>query len=347
MANEKKILRVLKGGKETVPPVWLMRQAGRYLPEYQEVRAKAGGFLDLVFNPDLAAEVTLQPIRRFGFDAAILFSDILVVPQALGTRVWFEEGEGPRLDPVTVENAAVLANKNLDLALLNPIFETVGLIREGLQREGLEQTALIGFAGAPWTVACYMIEGGGSDDYAQARKWVSDAPQALGQLIDALTDVTAAYLIKQIASGAEIVQIFDSWAGLLKDPEDFRRWVIEPTQRIVAKVRQFYPDVPVIGFPRGAGPHYRAYIEATHIQAVGLDQHVTMNKAQKYQSLIPVQGNLDPGILKTGEMLEASIDSILETLSAGPHIFNLGHGIHKDTPPAHVTRLMTRIRKAA
>lgn len=346
MTIRKPLLNVLAGGTETVPPIWLMRQAGRYLPEYQEVRAKAGGFLDLVFNPKLAAEVTLQPLRRYRFDAAILFSDILIVPQVLNCAVRFDAGEGPRLQTVDEVFVQSLSPEIFNLNILNPVFETVSRIAAGMKAEGFDHTALIGFAGGPWTVACYMIEGGSSEDYAKALHWVREQPEDLQKLIDALTAVTVAYLVKQIAAGAEVLQLFDSWAGLLTTENDFRRWVIEPTRRIIETVHQFYPDIPVIGFPRGAGPQYRAYAENAGVQALGLDQRVTLAKAQKYQTLLPVQGNLDPEILKTGEGLEVSIDRIVESLRHGPHIFNLGHGIIKETPPENVARLVNHVRKA-
>lgn len=345
MKIEKPFLNVLGGQVEPVPPIWLMRQAGRYLPEYQEVRARAGGFLDLVFNPELAAEVTLQPLRRFGFDAAILFSDILIVPQALGCAVRFDAGEGPKLEAVNENFIRNLNPEKFNAAILNPVFETVSRIAEGMKTEGFNQTALIGFAGSPWTVACYMIEGGGSVDYKTALFWANEKQQQLQILIDSLVDMTAAYLVKQVAAGAEALQLFDSWAGLLTNEDDFRRWVIEPTRRIVERVHQFYPLIPIIGFPRGAGPQYRAYIEGAGVQALGLDQHVTLTKAQKYQTALPVQGNLDPEILRTGEGLEAAADKILSVLGQGPFIFNLGHGVIKETPPAHVTRLVNHIRK--
>jgi len=345
MTSTKPFLNVLAGETEAVPPVWLMRQAGRYLPEYQEVRAKAGGFLNLVFNPELAAEVTLQPLRRFQFDAAILFSDILVVPQALNCAVRFDTGEGPRLDAVDDDFIRGLEQTAFKLDVFDPVFETVSRIAEGMDAEGFDQTALIGFAGSPWTVACYMIEGGGSADFKTALHWAKEKPDSLQKLCDALADVTAAYLIKQVGAGAEALQLFDSWAGLLSDEADFERWVIEPTCRVIDRVRQYCPDTPIIGFPRGAGPHYKLYAENVDIQALGLDQHVTMAKAQKYQDILPVQGNLDPGILVSGEGLEKAVDGILDALANGPHIFNLGHGIIKETPPEHVARLIKHIRE--
>ncbi len=344
MTTGKPLLNVLAGVKEPVPPIWLMRQAGRYLPEYQEVRARAGGFLDLVFNPELACEVTMQPLRRYRFDAAILFSDILVVPQALHCAVRFDAGEGPKLDAVDDRFIEQLGVTDFNLNVFDPVFETVARIGEAMDTEGFDQTTLIGFAGAPWTVACYMIEGGGSADFKTALHWVREKPEALQKLIDVLADVTAAYLIKQVGAGAEALQLFDSWAGLLTDEADFEHWVIEPTCRVIDRVRQYCPDTPIIGFPRGANVHYKLYAEETDIQALGLDQHVTLAKAQKYQNIIPVQGNLDPEILKTGEGLKESAAKIIEGLQAGPHIFNLGHGIIKETPPEHVTRLVDFIR---
>ncbi len=344
MSIKKPFLNVLAGEKEAVPPVWLMRQAGRYLPEYREVRAKAGGFLDLVFNPELACEVTLQPLRRFGFDAAILFSDILIVPQALNCAVRFDAGEGPKLEAINADFIQALKQQKFNLSVFDPVYETVSRIAEGMDAEGFDQAALIGFAGSPWTVACYMIEGGGSPDFKKALQWIAEKPDDLQVLMDALADVTAAYLIKQAAAGAEALQLFDSWAGLLTNEADFERWVIAPTCRVIDRVRQFFPDIPVIGFPRGAGMHYPLYAEQLDIQALGLDQHVTLTEAQKYQAIMPVQGNLDPEILRTGERLEKAAEGIISALADGPHIFNLGHGIIKETPPEHVTRLINCIR---
>lgn len=346
MTTDKKIIKVLHGEREHIPPVWLMRQAGRYLPEYQKVRADAGGFLDLVFNPALAAEVTLQPIRRYGFDAAILFSDILVVPQALGSPVRFDAGEGPRLLQADDEFVDGLDSKKIKWDVFNPVYETVSLIRTGLAREGYDNTALIGFAGAPWTVACYMIEGGGSESYQVAKNWVMQKPEKLALLVEVLTEVTTTYLLEQVKAGAEVLQIFDSWAGLLMEETDFRRWVVDPTRRITDAVKAVYPQVPVIGFPRGAGPLYKIYIEESGVSAVGLDQHVSLMRAQHYQKSLPVQGNLDPEILKSGHGLEKAAMDIISALSAGPHVFNLGHGVIKETPPEHITRLMQIIRGA-
>lgn len=345
MTITKPFLKVLSGQRAVVPPVWLMRQAGRYLPEYREVRAQAGGFLDLVFNPKLACEVTLQPLRRFRFDAAILFSDILIVPQALHCGVRFDAGEGPRLDAVDDDFIKALNPARFDFGVFTPIYETVSLIARGMKAEGFDQTALIGFAGSPWTVACYMIEGRGGSDFKTTLHWARAKTDVMQALMDHLADVTAEYLIRQVEAGAEALQLFDSWAGLLTEEHDFKRWVIEPTQRVIARVRQVYPDVPLIGFPRAAGMHYKIYAESLDIQALGLDQHVTMAKAQAYQSIMPVQGNLDPDILLSGEGLETAIDSIVEGLSKGAHIFNLGHGITKETPPEHVARLVNHLRR--
>ncbi len=345
MTMVKPFLEVLEGKAQPVPPVWLMRQAGRYLPEYRQVRAQAGGFLDLVFNPELAAEVTLQPLRRFGFDAAILFSDILVVPQALDCAVRFDSGEGPRLAAIDEAFIDALDPENFKFDVFAPVYETVSRIRDGMEAEGFDQTALIGFAGSPWTVACYMIEGGGSTDFKKALHWVKEKPEQLDILMDHLADVTAAYLLKQVAHGAEALQLFDSWAGLLTAEEDFYRFVIEPTARVIARIRQFYIDIPLIGFPRGAGAHYQTYAEELDLQALGLDQHVNLLQAQRYQSIMPVQGNLDPEILLRGEGLEQAVDNIINALSTGAHIFNLGHGIIKETPPEHVALLVQHIRR--
>lgn len=344
MTISKPFLKVLAGQRMEIPPVWLMRQAGRYLPEYRAVRAQAGGFLDLVFNPALACEVTLQPLRRFGFDAAILFSDILIVPQAMHCSVRFDAGEGPRLAAVDDDFVSALDPAKFDVSVLTPVFETVSLIAQGMKTEGFDRTALIGFAGSPWTVACYMIEGRGGTDFAKSLHWVREKPEVLQVLMDHLADVSADYLIAQVAAGAEALQLFDSWAGLLADEDDFRRWVIEPTRRVIARVRRVYPDIPVIGFPRAAGRHYKIYA-GLDIQALGLDQDVSLADARLYQTILPVQGNLDPALLMHGEGLEEAIDEIVAALAGGPHIFNLGHGISKETPPEHVARLVSHLRR--
>ena len=343
---DKKFLRALAGEAMAVPPVWLMRQAGRYLPEYRETRAQAGGFLDLVYNPRLAAEVTLQPLRRFGFDAAILFSDILVIPQALGQPLRFTAGEGPQLDRLTgADDLARLDAGNVDKTLA-PVYETLAEIRAGMTREGFADTALIGFAGAPWTIACYMAEGQGSRDYMAAKTWAYRDPAGFDRLIDIVTDATVHYLGRQIDAGAEAVQLFDSWAGAA-DETLFARYVAAPAKKIAAALRARYPQVPLIGFPRGAGVMYESYARETGVTALGLDTQVPLAQAQALQKILPVQGNLDPAVLLAGgAALDAAVDRLRSALGAGPHIFNLGHGIVKETPPEHVAQLVRRIRGA-
>lgn len=339
----KPFLRALKGETVSPPPIWLMRQAGRYLAEYRAVRKQVGGFLDLCYTPELAAEVTLQPIRRFGFDAAILFSDILVVPHALGQRVEFLEGEGPRLEPI--RQAKALDRLDIDglHSRLAPVYETVGRLAVSLPAE----TALIGFAGAPWTVATYMVEGGSSRDFAATRGWGFSDPEGFARLIDLVTEATAAYLCRQVEAGAEALQLFDSWAGVLSEDE-FRRWVIAPTARIVSILRDRHPEIPLIGFPRGAGVMYEEYIRQTGVGAVSIDSTIPAQWAAAHlQPLVPVQGNLDPMALLTGgETLERAAKAVLDGLAGRPFVFNLGHGIIKETPPEHVARLVEIVRGA-
>jgi len=334
-------LRALAGEKLAVPPIWLMRQAGRYLPEYREVRAKAGSFLSLCYNPELAAEVTLQPIRRFGFDAAILFSDILVVPQALGQKLWFVQGEGPRLEPVA--DAARLAeiDGEADVGKLDPIMETVRRVRSSLGRG----TGFIGFCGAPWTVATYMVAGRGTPDQGPARALFAQDPILFQAIIDRIVAVSIDYLNAQIAAGVDAVQIFDSWAGAL-GPDDFRRWCIEPTRRIVEGVRAVHAGARIIGFPRGAGQLIPEYVRGTGVDAVSLESEIDRDFAREaIQSLVPVQGNLDPLILRAGgEALESEIAAVKAAFGSGPFVFNLGHGILPDTPIAHVERLLKAVR---
>jgi uroporphyrinogen decarboxylase len=339
----KPLLRALARERSGSPPIWLMRQAGRYLPEYRAVREKAGGFLDLCFNPTLAAEVTLQPIRRFGFDAAILFSDILVIPHALGQRVTFEEGEGPKLEALREPAALTRLRAEIDHSALAPIYETIGRVRQDLPNE----VALLGFCGAPWTVATYMIAGCGTPDQSSARLFAYNHPQDFSRLIDKLIDASASYLVRQFEAGVDAVQIFDTWAGVLPAGE-FRKWCIEPTARIVAAVRQRIPDAKIIGFPRGAATELSNYLDAVPIDAIGLDWMVELDFARKYvQPKRTVQGNLDPLVLLAGgTALDTAIDAILETFGQGPFIFNLGHGILPNTPIAHVERLVTRVRGA-
>lgn len=337
----KPFLQALTGKTVSPPPIWLMRQAGRYLAEYRAVRKRVGGFLDLCYTPELAVEVTLQPIRRFGFDAAILFSDILVVPHALGQRVEFVEGEGPKLEPVT--DTAGLKRLSIDSlqSRLEPVYETV----ERLARALPSETALIGFAGAPWTVATYMVEGGSSRDFATARGWGFSDPDGFSNLIDLVTDATAAYLSRQAEAGAEALQLFDSWAGVLSEDE-FHRWVIAPTTRIVSFLKERHPHIPVIGFPRGAGVMYEDYVRQTGVNAVSIDSTLPVTWAAEHlQPLVPVQGNLDPlALLTGGEVLESAARAVLDGLGGGPSVFNLGHGIIKETPPEHVARLVEIVR---
>jgi uroporphyrinogen decarboxylase len=339
----KPILDVLNGQSRWPPPIWLMRQAGRYLPEYRQVREKAGGFLDLVFNPELAAEVTLQPVRRFGFDAAILFSDILVVPHALGQQVSFSAGEGPLLDPIADRLGFERLRSDVDHAVLEPVYETVRVVKKALA----SSVALLGFCGAPWTVATYMIAGRGTADQAPARLFAyRDAP-ALDVLMDMLVEASASYLVAQLQAGVDAVQVFDTWAGVLA-PEQFQRWCIAPTKRIVTMVRAQVPDAKIIGFPRGAGTMLPSYVRETAVDAVGLDWMIDRAFARdRVQSVVPVQGNLDPLVLVAGgAVLDRSVDAVLEAFSGEPFIFNLGHGILPETPVAHVEQMLARVRGA-
>jgi len=337
----KSFLQVLDGTALSPPPVWLMRQAGRYLPEYRALREKAGEFLNLIFTPEYAAEVTLQPIKRFGFDAAILFSDILVIPHALGQAVRFAAGEGPRLEPLADGQALKRLAGEVDQNVLAPIYETVRLVKAKLDGG----TALLGFCGAPWTVASYMVAGQGTPDQAPARLFAYREPEAFAGLIDILVDASAAYLVRQLQSGADAVQIFDTWAGVLP-PEEFARWCIEPTRRIVAKVRAQIPGAKVIGFPRGAGALLARYVEEIPLNAVGLDWSVDRGFARdRVQSRVAVQGNLDPLVLVAGgAALDAAVDAVMEAFAGRPFIFNLGHGIVPQTPIAHVESMLRRVR---
>ncbi len=341
---EKPILAVLAGQRVDPPPVWLMRQAGRYLPEYRAIRSRAAQFLDLCLNPELATEVTLQPIRRFGLDAAILFADILVVPHAMGQPVTFVAGEGPRLDPLVDRHAI----DRLDIGETarirwQPILQTVSRVKAALP----PRVALIGFAGAPWTVAAYMVEGGGSRDFLIARRFARAQSAAFAGLIERLVAVTADYLVDQVDAGAEVLQIFDSWAGLL--PEDaVGDWVIAPTRALVDAVRQRRPGVPIIGFPRGAGWHYARFLQETGVDAVSLDTAVPVEQARALQSAAPVQGNLDPALLVTGgDPLTRAVRNLCAGLADGPHIVNLGHGVPQETPPDHVASLVQAVRSSA
>ena len=337
----KPLLAVLDRRRLQVPPVWMMRQAGRYLPEYREVRAKAGGFLDLCFNPELAAEVTLQPVRRFGFDAAILFSDILVIPLALGRKLWFVEGEGPRLEPLADAKGLRSIDREADATVLAPIFETVRRVKSELPNE----TALIGFCGAPWTVATYMVAGQGTSDQAPAKALAAAEAEAFQFLIDCLVEASVDYLARQLEAGAEVVQIFDTWAGSL-GPKDFERWCVQPTKRLVAQLRAKKPGAKVIGFPRGAGTNIPRYVEETGVDAVSLGNEIDRAFARdQIQTHVPVQGNVDPQILlQGGAALDREVDDVLDKLGRAPLIFNLGHGIVPATPIAHVERMLKRVR---
>ncbi len=337
----KPLLAVLAREHRKIPPVLMMRQAGRYLPEYRAVREKAGSFLDLCFNPELAAEVTLQPVRRFGFDAAILFSDILVVPLALGRRLWFVEGEGPRLEPLHDTKALLSVRRDTDANVLAPIYETVRRVKVALPA----QTALIGFCGAPWTVATYMVAGRGTSDQAPARVLAAREPQAFQHLVDCLIEASLDYLARQLEAGAEVVQIFDTWAGVLPAAE-FERWCMQPTKQLVARLRARKPGVKVIGFPRGAGKNIPRYVEETGVDAVGLGNELDRTYARtEIQSRVPVQGNVDPQILlEGGAALDREVDDVMDKLGHGPLIFNLSHGILPTTPIAHVERMLKRVR---
>jgi len=332
---EKKLISVLNGRTETVPPVWLMRQAGRYLPEYRALREKAGSFWTMCMTPELAVEITLQPIRRFGFDAAILFSDILVIPAALGIAVTFEDGVGPRLAPIASSEGLVF-----DEAVLAPVYETVGRVRASLP----QATTLLGFAGAPWTLAIYLAAGQGGDEQKAAKLWAYRDPDGFAHLLELLADCVAIHLARQIEAGADAVQIFDSWASGLPEAE-FERWVVQPTKRIVEKLRTIHPKALVIGFPRAATlAGYQRYAEETGVDAISLDTSAPMGWAAKTLPAA-IQGNLDPiALIAGGRALDSAVARILEATRAKPHIFNLGHGILPETPIAHVEWMLKRVR---
>jgi uroporphyrinogen decarboxylase len=340
--GKKPLLRVLAGGPSMPPPIWLMRQAGRYLPEYRALRAKAASFLDFCFTPELAVEATLQPIRRFGFDGAILFSDILVVPHALGQPVRFAEGQGPLLEPIrTAEDMDRLSAAGL-VDRLAPVFEILRRLAAALA-----ETTLIGFAGAPWTVASYMIEGAGGSDFVNARRMAYEAPDLFARLIDLLVESTIDYLAAQAAAGAEVLQIFDSWSGALAEPER-RRWSLEPLARITRRLKDLHPEVPVILFPKGAGLLYGDFARHSGAAAVSLDSGIPLDwAAGELQPHLALQGNLDPVLLLVGgAALDREVDRILERLGQGPFVFNLGHGILPETPLPNVERLVARVRRA-
>ena len=333
------LLRTLAGENTTERPIWLMRQAGRYLPEYRELRAQKGGFLPLVYDSAAAAEITLQPIKRFGFDGAILFSDILIVPYAMGQKLEFLAGEGPRLSPRLVD--AALGDLEVVPERLTPIYETVRQVKAALD----PTRTLLGFAGSPWTVATYMVAGEGSRDQHETRAYAYRDPAAFQTIIDGIVGVTVDYLVGQIEAGAEAVQLFDSWAGSLA-PAEFERWVIAPNAAIVSRLRARCPDVPIIGFPKGSGEKLVAYARETGVDALGLDETIDpVWAAQNLPADLPVQGNLDPLLLLAGgEALDAGVLYILNTFAERPHVFNLGHGIGQTTPIAHVERVLELVR---
>jgi uroporphyrinogen decarboxylase len=337
---DKSLLAVLQGRRLDPVPMWMMRQAGRYLPEYRSLREDKGGFLDLVYDADAAAEITLQPLERFPrLDAAILFSDILIVPFAIGQNLAFVAGEGPRLTPPLAGSA--LEELSFHPGRLEPIYETVRKVRKRLDTE----KTLIGFAGSPWTVATYMVAGEGSREQAQARRLAYGDPSRFGAIIERIEEITLDYLSGQIEAGAEAVQLFDSWSGSLS-PAQFERWVIAPTSKIRTALGERYPDVPVIGFPKGAGGKLGAYARETRVSAIAIDETVDPTwAASELPDDLPVQGNLDPlALLAGGEPLESATRTILDAFAGRPHIFNLGHGILQDTPIDHVERLIALVK---
>lgn len=332
----KPLLRALAGEALSLPPWWLMRQAGRYLPEYREVRARIHDFVELCLTPELAAELTLQPIRRYGMDGAILFSDILMLPYALGQKLAYHEGEGPVLERIDDPAGVARLDPGRVGSSLDPVFETARRVRDALN----SRTTLIGFAGAPWTVATYMVEGGGSRDFRRIKTWAYRDPQGFDALIDLLAEATIEYLAGQIEAGVEVVQLFDSWAGILPEPA-FVRWVIEPTRRIAAALKLRFSNYPVIGFPRGAGMLHERYLRDTGVDGIGIDTAVPLGYA--HQTLQPhgtVQGNLDPVLLIAGgAALEEAVRGLRQMLGRRPYIFNLGHGVLPETPPENVQAL--------
>ena len=337
LSSTKPLMRALAGERQSSPPIWLMRQAGRYLPEYREVRAGVSGFLELCYTPELAAEVTLQPLRRYNLDAAIVFADILLVPHAMGANLDFHEGEGPVITPIRTPGDLSRLNPETVLDGVAPVFETLRILAKELP----EKVTLIGFAGAPWTVATYMVEGRGGTNFSNTLGWAWRAPDEFTTLIDILVEATAGYLIAQIDAGAEAVQLFDSWAGALPEPL-FRRWCIQPNAQITAKINAARPGVPVIGFPKGAGAGYLEFVRDTGVSAVSLDQSVPAAwAATSLDSACTVQGNLDPhALVAGGDALGSEIRRIVQAFSDRPHIFNLGHGIPQYTPPEHVGQLI-------
>ena len=342
MSKDKTILRALAGERQETPPIWMMRQAGRYLPEYRATRAEAGDFLSLCYNSDLAAEVTLQPIRRYGFDAALLFADILLLPQALGVDLWFETGEGPRMSTTTTSDELAGLRATADIhETLNPIYETVRILSRELPRE----TTLIGFAGAPWTVATYMIAGRGTKDQGPAHALKAENRAVFEGILDRLTEATIEYLSKQIEAGAEVVKLFDSWAGSLKG-EDFVNYALKPAAKITQALKQRHPGIPVIAFPREAGDRYIGFAKATGADCIAIDNSVSAEwVSQNVQPDSCVQGNLASSHMVTGGYdLVQETKSIVNALKGGPHIFNLGHGITPDANPDNVKIMIDTVR---
>ncbi len=343
-AREKKIVRVLQGKRHSPPPIWLMRQAGRHLPEYKKLRTKAKSFLDFCYSPTLCLEATLQPLTRYQFDAAILFSDILVIPDALGQKIKFIPGKGPKLD--ALESAEQFKSLSADKVSdhLFPIYEAVKEVKKELKKLAYNP-ALIGFAGSPWTIATYMIEGGGSKDFYKVKKWAYQDPNNFQKLIDVLIEATSQHLFNQIQNGVEIIQLFDSWAGVLP-PMQFDKWVIEPTKTIIDNIKSIYPQIPIIGFPRGAGLLYKRFIDQTGVDAISIDSTIQLSWAvENLQKKCVIQGNLDNlSLLVGGTMMEAEIANILAAFSNGAFIFNLGHGILPETPISNVKRLIELVR---
>jgi uroporphyrinogen decarboxylase len=339
MTSDRALLNVLRGERRDPPPVWLMRQAGRYLPEYRALRAKKGGFLELVNDSEAAAEITLQPIRRFGFDGAILFSDILVIPHALGQKLEFLAGEGPKLSPRLVD--ATLDQLAQAPERLEPVYGTVRRVAGSLP----DNVTFLGFAGSPWTVATYMVAGEGSREQAEARRFAYRDPRAFGAIIAAIESATVDYLSKQIEAGVHAVQLFDSWAGSLS-PAQYEQWVIAPTARLVAALKARHPDTPIIGFPKGSGGKLPAYARETGVDAIAIDETVDPDWAHAtLPENLPVQGNLDPlALIAGGEALNQAARRILDAFAGRPHIFNLGHGILPDTPITHVEQLLAQVR---
>lgn len=342
----KDLLETLKGNQPSSTPLWLMRQAGRYLPEYRELRAQKGGFLEMAFDPKAACEVTMQPIRRFGMDGAIIFSDILTIPYALGQGLEFAKGEGPKLPPISTKSEIEALGYDQFDQKMQPVYDAITLTKQQLTTENFDHVTLLGFAGAPWTIATYMIEGGGSKDYINVKTMAYAQPDLFQELINLITEATSRYLINQIKAGADVVKIFDSWAGVL-DEDQFKKWAINPVKQIVQAIKSEFPDVRVIGFPRGAGLNYPRYAQETGVDCCAFDSMISLDWiAENLQPICCVQGNLDPAILRAGgECLEQNTKNILKKMAAKPFIFNLGHGINKETPPEHVAQLMRIVKE--